>query len=141
MGFFHQPGPVCKAARLAFSGSNTHLKAYTRRKRKETLDEIMKLARTINETLAPTTPRHTRAASRLAVETRLLRYGVITVCQNTKASPSFQLNNSHKQMVGTLARTQTPWKNCQGDVMDAQADCCLSGYSTVIGKRLYWIHR
>ena len=56
MGFFHQPGPVCKAARLAFSGSNTHLKAYTRRKRKETLDEIMKPGRTINNTLAKQLP-------------------------------------------------------------------------------------
>jgi len=90
------PGPVCKAARLAFSGAKSHLKAYTRRKRKETLDEIMKLARTINETLAPTTPRHARAASRLAVETRLQRHGVFTTCQNTKVSPSFQLTNSHK---------------------------------------------
>ena len=90
------PGPVCKTERLAFSGAKTHLKAYTRHKRKETLDEIMKLARTINKTLAQTTPRHTRAASRFAVETWLQRHGVITVCQNTKVPPGFQPTNSHK---------------------------------------------
>ena len=50
------PGPVCKAGRLAFSGAKSHLKAYTRRKRKETLDEIMKPGRTINNTLAKQLP-------------------------------------------------------------------------------------
>ena len=63
----------------AFAGAKAHRQAYTRRKRKETLDEITELAKTITETLAQTNHRRDHAASCLAVETWLQQNGVITV--------------------------------------------------------------
>lgn len=94
----HQPRPCLqrRTACEAFAVAQSHLKMYTRRKRKEILNEIMNLAREIIETQASTKPRHANAAFRLAVETWLQRQGVITVCQNKIVSPSFQSKNSHK---------------------------------------------
>lgn len=94
----HQPRPCLqrRTACEAFAVARLHLKMYTRRKRKEILNEIMNLAREIIETPASTTRRHAGAAFRLAVETWLKQHGVITVCQNKTVSPSFQSKNSHK---------------------------------------------
>ena len=54
LGSIIHPGLACTVGRTArrFSDAKTHLKEYTRRKRKETLDDIMNPARTITETLA-----------------------------------------------------------------------------------------
>ena len=65
--------------------------------------------KTIIRNLVPTTHRHARAASRLALGIWLPRHGLITVSQNTKLSHGFQPNKSHKQMfsvilVGLLSR-------------------------------------
>ena len=94
----HQPRPCMqgRTACHAFSGAKAHMKEYNRPRRKEIIHEIMSLARTINETLAPTTSRLGRAASRLAVEIWLQRHGLITVYPSPKVSPIFSSKKSHK---------------------------------------------
>jgi hypothetical protein len=55
-----------------------------------------------------------------------LKYGATNVCCQ---------NATDQQIIECLQkRHPSAGKNCQGDVMDAISDCCLSGYSTIIGN-------
>ncbi|MCL1921839.1 MAG: hypothetical protein FWG50_12340 [Kiritimatiellaeota bacterium] len=55
-----------------------------------------------------------------------------------RASPRAEMQGAGVG-VGLLAammnRTKNKGKNCQGDVQDAMADCCLTGWSTFVSKR------
>ena len=72
-----------------FQDAMPAMKAYTLRKRKETLDWINELTITLIQIWAVRTQRQAETARRLAVETWLQRNGVITITQNKKVLPVF----------------------------------------------------
>jgi transposase InsO family protein len=65
-----------------FQDAKSAMKAYTRRKRKETLDWINELTRKLIRAWSAHTQRQAETARRLAVETWLQTNGVITIVQN-----------------------------------------------------------
>jgi hypothetical protein len=53
-----------------------------------------------------------------------LKYGNTKVCCQ---------NATDQQIIECLQKRTPTGSNCQGDVMDALSDCCLSGYSSIVG--------
>ena len=84
-----------KVACAVFHQAKPALKAYTLRKRKETLNWINELTSLLIQVWAVRTPRQAETARRLAVETWLQRNGVITVSQNQKVLPVFSEQTAH----------------------------------------------
>jgi len=84
-----------KVACQVFHQAKPALKAYTLRKRKETLDWINELNSLLVRVWAVHTPRQAETARRLAVETWLHRNGVITATQNQKVLPVSQEKFAH----------------------------------------------
>jgi transposase InsO family protein len=78
-----------------FQDAKSALKAYTLRRRREIFDWINELTMTLIEVLVVHTKRQAETARRLAVETWLLRNGVITVTQNRKVLPVFLEQFAH----------------------------------------------
>jgi hypothetical protein len=90
---------VIRAGAATFQGSNSSakpaMKAYTRRKRKETFDWINELTRKLIRAWSVHTQREAETARRLAVETWLQRNGAITVVRNKKVLPVFLPQFAH----------------------------------------------
>ena len=84
-----------KVACQVFHQAKPALKVYTLRKRRETLDWINELTRILIRVWEVRTPRQEETARRLAVETWLQRYGLITVSQNPKVLPVFREKFAH----------------------------------------------
>jgi len=72
-----------------FQDAKSALKAYTLRRRREIFDWINELTMTLIRVLAVHTQYQADTVRRLAVETWLLRNGVITITQNKKVLPIF----------------------------------------------------
>ena len=88
----------CLNGRIAcrvFQDAKLALKAYTLRKRREIIDWINELTKTLIAVSAVQTQRQVDIARRRAVETWLQRNGVITITQNKKVLPIFPQQTAH----------------------------------------------
>jgi D-serine deaminase-like pyridoxal phosphate-dependent protein len=78
-----------------FQDAKLALKAYTLRKRREIIDWINELTKTLIAVSAVHTQRQVETARRRAVETWLQRNGVITITQKKKVLPIFPEKTAH----------------------------------------------
>ena len=93
----HRPRRCLKGhvACRVFQDARPALQAYTRRKRREIFEEINELTRMLLQVRGLHAQRQAETARRLAVETWLQSYGVITITQNKKVLPIFLKEIAH----------------------------------------------